>query len=99
MKATIHIRGNKEDRASLRYLIMKNFGNFAGMIHEEDPFWVRVVRTITYTGDPAWMKKQLGSSMPDGVRDVGPGKIEVKTISKEMLNEPNEEGHHTISIS
>ena len=34
---------------------------------------VRVTRVVTYEGDAKWMLEQLGRSLPEGIRTVGPG--------------------------
>lgn len=39
-----------------------------------------VTRIVQYEGDPEWLKKQLGNSMPDGVKYYPYGSISILTV-------------------
>ena len=53
-------------------------------IHQQRVPEHKVVREITYTGDEATLREQLGRSMPDGVKTVGSTQLVVRTISNSL---------------
>jgi hypothetical protein len=41
----------------------------------------RIKRVITYEGSEEWLKTQLGRSLPDGIKELPLGRIEVATVA------------------
>ena len=64
----------------------------AAIVQKDERFWkaaegkrVRVTRAIVYEGPADWMLKQLGMSMPEGVRDLGSASIRVVAGEPEII--------------
>jgi len=45
---------------------------------------MKVIRQICYEGSEEWLREQLSRSMPEGVRPLPKGTIEVRTVYSEL---------------
>ena len=48
---------------------------------------MKITRIIEYEGTSEWLEKQLGGSMPDGVKELPGGKISILTVGNTPMLE------------